>query len=316
MRQPSQRRTINRRDRNRVIHALPVLQLFRLDQIHLVEDQQSWNGVEVQFAQDAIDRGDLVFELRAGGVDQVDQQVGLLHLFQRGLERGEQVFRQVADEAHGVVDDDLLVARQPQSAAGRIERGEHSLLGGDLAVGQRVEQGAFAGVGVTDDRDHGHVAPDALDSALAPAFADVFQFVFEQRDAFAHAAAVDFELGFAGSAPADAAHQPGHLGAAAGQPRQQVLQLRQLDLNASLGGLRALGEDVQDQLRAVENLQVGGLVDGAHLGGREFAVEDDHVRAELQTADDDVVELALADQRLRVERRAALNDFVERDQAA
>src|SRR5262249_61347349 len=104
--------------------------------------------------------------------------------------------------------------------------------------------------------------------------------------------------------------------AAAGQPRQQVFQLRQFDLNAPLGSLRALSEDVQDQLRAVENFQVGGLVDGAHLRGREFAVEDDHVRAELQAADDDVVELALAGQRFRIERLPALNDFVEHYQAA
>src|SRR5262245_52035721 len=61
IRQRSQRRTINRRDRDRVIDSPPVLQLFRLDQIHLVEDQQSWEGVELQFAQDSIDRGDLVF---------------------------------------------------------------------------------------------------------------------------------------------------------------------------------------------------------------------------------------------------------------
>ena len=37
----------------------------------------------------------------------MDQQVGFLHLFQCGFERGEQVFRQVADETHGVGDDDL-----------------------------------------------------------------------------------------------------------------------------------------------------------------------------------------------------------------
>src|SRR5215470_13793148 len=148
------------------------------------------------------------------------------------------------------------------------------------------------------------------------AFADVFQFVLEQRDAITHSAAINFELGFAGAAAADAAHQPGHLGAAAGQSRQQVFQLRQLDLNAPFGGLRALGENVQNQLGAVENFQVGGLVDGAHLRGREFAVEDNHVSAELQAANDDVVELALAGERFRIERRAALNDLVEYGQAA
>src|SRR5262249_46473296 len=149
--QSSQCRTVNRRNWNRVVDAAPILHLFRLNQIHFVEDQQSRYRIELQFAQNAIDRSDLVFELQTGSVNQMDQQVGLLHLFQGGFERGEQIFREVADEADGVVDDNFLVLWQAQAAAGRVERGEHSLFGDHLAVGQRVEQCAFTGVGVPDN---------------------------------------------------------------------------------------------------------------------------------------------------------------------
>src|SRR5262249_61672450 len=86
--------------------------------------------------------------------------------------------------------------------------------------------------------------------------------------------------------------------------------------NASFGGLRALGENVQNQLRTVEDFQVGGFVDGAHLRGREFPVEDDHVWGELQAVNADVVELAFAAEGFRIERREALDDLVEYGQAA
>ena len=37
------------------------------------------------------------------------------------------------------------------------------------------------------------------------------------------------------------------------EARQHVAELRQLDLNLTFGGLRALGEDVEDELRAVDD---------------------------------------------------------------
>ena len=49
-------------------------------------------------------------------------------------------------------------------------------------------------------------------------------------DAVRDAAAVGFELGFAGPARPDAPTQPGHLDAMPGQAGQQVVQLRQFDL--------------------------------------------------------------------------------------
>ena len=60
-------------------------------------------------------------------------------------------------------------------------------------------------------------------------------------------------LRFAGAAGADAAAQPRHLGAPAGEPRQQVVQLRQFHLKLALAGARAAGEDIQDELGAVDD---------------------------------------------------------------
>jgi hypothetical protein len=60
-------------------------------------------------------------------------------------------------------------------------------------------------------------------------------------------------LGFSVTSHADAAFLAGQVAPEPGQARQEVLQLRQLDLQLALLGLGALGEDIQDQGGAIQN---------------------------------------------------------------
>ena len=89
--------------------------------------------------------------------------------------------------------------------------------------------------------------------------------------------AIGFELGFAGAARADAAAKPRQRGARAGQPRQQVFQLRQLDLQLAFAGPRPPREDVENQLRAIDDLPADRLFDLPQLRRRQLVVEDDDV---------------------------------------
>ena len=91
------------------------------------------------------------------------------------------------------------------------------------------------------------------------------------------AAAVGFELGFAGAPRADAAAEPRQRGAGADQPRQQVLQLRELDLQLAFARARAPREDVEDELRAIDDLAADRLFDVPQLRRRQLVVEDDDV---------------------------------------
>ncbi len=99
-------------------------------------------------------------------VDDVEQQVGVGGLLERRAEGGEQVLRQLADEADGVGDHHLALLGEAQAARARVERGEQLVLGEHVGAGQRVEQRALAGVGVADDRDHRHAEPGARAAAL------------------------------------------------------------------------------------------------------------------------------------------------------
>ena len=97
-------------------------------------------------------------------------------------------------------------------------------------------------------------------------------------------AAIGFQLGFAGTAGADAAAELRHLHAASRQSRQQVLQLRQFHLELAFTGARVAGKDVEDELGAIDDAQVELALQVALLRWRQLVIEDDEVGRTEATA--------------------------------
>ena len=140
---------------------------------------------------------------------------------------------------------------------------------------------------------------------------DLVQAVAEVADALVHEPAVLFELRFAGAAQADAALVAGQVAPHVPQPRKAVLELGQLDLHPGLGGAGSGGEDVEDQLAAVEYFDLGGGFQVAGLCGAEVVVEDDNVRVAGADQLGQLLELALADVGAGVDPVAALEQFAD-----
>ena len=139
--------------------------------------------------------------------------------------------------------------------------------------------------------------------AAAPDLGDI---LFEHADAVPNAAAIGFELRFARAPRADAAAEPRHLHAEAGQPRQQVLQLRQLDLQPAFARLRAPGEDVENDFGAIDHAPAQNLFEVARLRGREHVVENRDCRADFVARERNLFSLAASDQRGRLGARPLL----------
>ena len=70
----------------------------------------------------------------------MQDEVGLDHLLERGAEGGDQVGRQVGDEADRVGEDDLAPRRQLDRAHGRVERREQQVLGQHAALVSRLNR--------------------------------------------------------------------------------------------------------------------------------------------------------------------------------
>ena len=131
-----------------------------------------------------------------------------------------------------------------------------------------------------------------LARALLPSgravLADLLEAALEQRDLAARDPAVGLELRLAGAARADAGAE--RTGAAAealevlphpAHPRQVVLELRELDLELSLGALRVLREDVEDQLRPVDDASRQRVLERLLLRRLQLVVDDQHLGARL-----------------------------------
>ena len=85
-------------------------------------------SLDADLFEHVVGRGDLIADGRVGRVGHVQQQVGLPGLFQRGLEAGDQMVRQVADEPDRVAQQHRPPAGQLPAAGAGVERGEQGVL--------------------------------------------------------------------------------------------------------------------------------------------------------------------------------------------
>ena len=84
---------------------------------------------------------------------------------------------------------------------------------------------------------------------------------------------VGLYLCLAGASHSDTAPLALQVGPHAGKAWQKILVLRELHLGSRRGSLRPLGEDVENQAGAVENLDLELLLDVGHLLRAQLIVE-------------------------------------------
>ena len=91
-------------------------------------------------------------------------------------------------------------------------------------------------------------------------------------------------------------------------PRQVVLELRELDLELALGAARVLGEDVEDQLRSVDDARLEQVLEAPLLGRVELVVDEQRLGLGLGEGVLQLLELPLADVCARVRAGAGLDE--------
>ncbi len=191
----------------------------------------------------------------------------------------------VGEEEGEVVDDDL--------SDGSVEGGEELVFGEYVALAEEVHEGGFADVGVSDKGNAGELATVfALDRLLS---VDLAEFLLEAGDFVEDNAPVGLDLSLTGATHADTAALSLEVGPHAGEAREEVLVLSELDLGLSVGGLGATSENVEDEACAVEDLDLKLALDVEDLLGREVVVEDSHLDVVVFDILTDLVELTGTD---------------------
>ena len=175
-----------------------------------------------------------------------------------------------------------------------------------LIAGERVEERRLAGVGVADEGDRRDGALLTALAQLRPPPANDVDFLRQHADALTNAPPIGLELGFAGTSRPDAAAQPRQGFARADEPRQEILQLRELDLQLPFPGARAAREDVEDELRAVHDFAAERFLEIAQLRRAQLVVEDDDVDAQFVARRGQRLHFTAAKKRRRIGPRALL----------
>ena len=93
--------------------------------------------------------------------------------------------------------------------------------------------------------------------------------------------------------------------------REVVLELRQLDLELALGRDGVLREDVEDQLRPVDDARVQGVLEPPLLRRRQLVVDDEHLGAGGRERGLQLLELPLADVRAWIRLRPVLHELAD-----
>src|SRR6185503_4978146 len=179
--------------------------------------------------------------------------------------------------------------------------------------GERAENRRLARVGVPDERGLEFVLPRlALNRAAA---LHVGEPLAQNLDAMVDQAAVRLELGFTGSAHADATAEFLEVGPHAREARQHVLELRELHLHLRLRGPRPRREDVQNQLGAIHHALAERIFDVLALAGAQLVVEDDERRLQFVHTLAELVELARAEIGARIGAVDLLRQLADDDGA-
>ena len=137
---------------------------------------------------------------------------------------------------------------------------------------------------------------------------DVLQSLVNLPDAPPNHAPVRLELRLAGASGPDPAPEALEVGPLPHQARQEVRELGQLDLELPLAGPRALGEDVEDQGRPVDDPKLQRSRQVSLLDGREGIVGDQKTGAQRPGERPDLFDLAFPEVKAGVRRAALLDD--------
>src|SRR5882757_4422952 len=138
-------------------------------------------------------------------IDNMNEQIGFAHFFERRLERFDQRVGKFPQESHRVGEKEALFVGQNETASGGIERGKKSVFGNDIRAGEEIQQRGFASVRITNDcGDRPLMALTTL-TLYCTCFAHRFELSLEPRNSLLHAAAINFQLCFAGPTCADPA---------------------------------------------------------------------------------------------------------------
>ena len=239
----------------------------------------------------------------------MQQQRRIAGLFQRRAECLHKLMRQFTDETDRVGEYRGMAKRQRQFAQRRIERREQAVGHMGIGLGQAPEQGRFARVGVANQCDLRGFGRLPRLTALLALTVHPFEALADLLDPTVDEPAVHLELRLARTAQSDPAFLALQMSPSAHEPRGQVGQLGEFHLQLAGERTCALGEDIEDQARAVEHATAERTLQVALLPRRQGMVHKHEVGFPGLQVLTDLFGLAGTDEELRIRFHPAADNL-------
>ena len=231
--------------------------------------------LNAELGEHPLDVGPLSLALRVRNVADMDNEVRLRHLLEGGMKGRHQIMGQIGDEPHRVRQDGRAPTRQGDRPHGWVKRRKKLVTGAHRSTCQAIEERRFAGIGIADERNEG-VGNTASSSAMKRAGAlDALKLAPHAGDTLGDHTPVGLDLGLARpTEETKAAALALEVGPGAHKAALLMHEMGELDLQASLAGLGAGAEYLEDEAGAVEDLGLPAPLEIALLNGREGMVDD------------------------------------------
>ncbi len=212
---------------------------------------------------------------------------------------------QLSDKPHGIGKEDFAPVLHFVAPGGGVQGVKQPVVGMNACAGQRVEQGGFPRVGISNQSNEGRFPLASFPALGGSGLLDVFNLLFQPGDALADMPAVGFQLGFArasgaNGAAAAARRLPDQVGPHPGKPRQQILILRQLHLQLALSGFGSVRKNIQNQAVSIHHPAFHNIFQSSGLRGGNFVVKYQQLQLVLPHKLGDLLGLALADKGMGV----------------
>jgi succinyl-diaminopimelate desuccinylase len=285
----------------------------RIEDVHLVQDELEWDVVGADLGQHGGDGLDRLGEALLGErrVGDVDDEIGNEGFLERGGESLDELRGEPPDEADRV-GDEIPLPVVVEEARRRIERFEQAVVDGRVGARQRVQEGRLADVRIPGERDRRNARAQTLLATRGALAAKPTKTAFQQRDARASDAPVGLELALARPPRPHPAAESLEVLPHAPHAREVVLELRELDLQLPLGAARVLGEDVEDQLRSVDDASLQRVFEYPLLRRAELVVDEQDLGSTVRVLLLELAELAPPDEAPRIRMLTVLHDLPDR----
>ncbi len=263
--------------------------------------------------QHLLDGGDLLVEtiVGRGAVDDVENEVCDEGLLEGRGEAFDELCRETPDEADRV-GHEIAASVEVESARGRIEGLEETILDGHLCTGERVHHRRFADIGVPRERDGRRFGAATLLAADFALLAELLQAPSQERDPAPREPPIGLELRLAGAAGSEAATKAFEVLPHAPHARKVVFELGELHLELSLGTSSVLGEDVQDQLRTIDHAGLERILQRSLLRRLQLVVDDEDLGSSTLVRLPQLLQLAFAEVCPALGPRAMLDQLADR----